>query len=500
LFWDTWQKGSGYHYIRLCDRAEPGQELLLVGGEDHRTGEGDPEDRMRRLEAWVKQRFQLEDPVHRWSGQVIEPSDHLPFLGRYPSRGKNVYVITGDSGQGFTNHTIGAMLVTDLLQGRRNPYHGLYSPSRAGLTGLLARVRANAEGATELVKGKVGVGEVKHESEIAAGSGAILTRDGVKLACYREPSGELRECAAECTHMGAIVQWNDLEKTWDCPWHGSRFTAKGKVVNGPANKPLDPPDTKTQDKEELEMHTKTPSNARPKVRRKHAPAPRAASGRPAPSTRTRTKVAKASDRPPSGGGPKGRAQDAIALLKEDHKKVKGLLSKLDKARQGDRREDLFGQIEQELLVHARLEEELFYPKFKQAVGDGHKDVRMYLEAHEEHEIAERIAAEIREHDDPGSDEYAAKCKVLKDLIEHHIKEEEDDLFPSARKAIGRDDLLVLGEDMRQRKEEMMAGDLSALRRIEAPRDAIEPGAETHRDHGHGETAAGSMWQRMRKRD
>ncbi|MEA3136501.1 MAG: hypothetical protein QOC71_782, partial [Thermoplasmata archaeon] len=323
LFWDTLTKESGYHYIRLCDRAEPGQELLLVGGEDHRTGEGHPAQRMARLEAWVQEHFQLEGPVHRWSGQVIEPSDHLPFLGRYPGRGKNVYVITGDSGQGFTNHTIGAILVTDLMQGRRNPYQGLYSPSRQALTSLWARLRSNAEGAAEMVKGKLGAGEVGDESEIPAGSGAIVTRDGVKLACYREASGELRECAAQCTHMGAIVQWNDLEKTWDCPWHGSRFTAKGQVVNGPANKALDPPDVKLdEDKEEMEpMQTKTASKARPKTsRRKGAPVPRAGRSRPAPAARTRAKPAKPARRTPV----KGRAtHDAIAMLKDDHKKVKG---------------------------------------------------------------------------------------------------------------------------------------------------------------------------------
>lgn len=227
--------------------------------------------------------------------------------------------------------------------------------------------------------------------------------------------------------------------------------------------------------------------------------------RPAPNQRASTKKSgksgkptpahRAGERPTTRSGAKG---DAIALLKADHRKVKGLLKRLDEAGGGHERKSLFEQVEQELLVHARLEEELFYPKFKQAIGDDDEDVKMYFEAHEEHEVAERIAAEVREHDDPGSDEYAAKCKVLKDLIEHHIEEEEGELFASARKAIGRQELAALGEDMRQRKDEMMAGDLDALRRIEAPRDGIEPGAE--RDLGHGERAHGSMWQRMRKRD
>jgi glycine/D-amino acid oxidase-like deaminating enzyme/nitrite reductase/ring-hydroxylating ferredoxin subunit/hemerythrin superfamily protein len=498
LFWDTWSKDAGYHYVRLCDRAEPGKELLLVGGEDHRTGDGDPVERMQRLQDWVKARFQLEHPVHSWSGQVIEPTDHLPFLGRYPNQGKDVYVITGDSGQGFTNHTIGAQLVTDLIQGRRNPYQGLYSPSRHALTSLWARLRANTEGATGMAKGRLGKGEVADEHDIPAGSGAIVTRGGVKLACYREASGELRECAAACTHMGAIVQWNDLEKTWDCPWHGSRFTAKGLVINGPANKPLDPPDLPDDDKER--MHT-MPTKTRSKTSRAHA----RTRTRPTRAPRARPGPKGAKTVPTAATGmpkayPRGRGlPDAIAMLKADHKTVKGLLQALDEAEHGKERRALFERIEQELLVHARLEEELFYPRFKEAVGDDDEDAKMYFEAHEEHEIAERVAAEVRTHDDPEADDYAAKCKVLKDLVEHHIQEEEREMFPTARKAIGRDELLMLAEDMRQRKQEMLAGGVEALRRIEAPRDGIEPGAEK-RDTGHGERADGSMWQRMRKRD
>lgn len=250
LYWDTVVPDSGYHYLRLADVAGSSNELLLVGGEDHRTGEGDPLERIRKLEEWCSARFGVSRPAYRWSGQVIEPADHLPFLGRYPGKGKNVYVITGDSGQGFTNHTAGAMLVTDLIQGRRNPWQGLYSPSRQGLTSLLRRLKGAGSAGGQSGKDKAGAGEVDDEASVPPGSGAIVTRNGVKIACYREPSGELRECAAQCTHMGATVRWNPLEKTWDCPWHGSRFTATGQVVNGPANQALDPLPASRESREE----------------------------------------------------------------------------------------------------------------------------------------------------------------------------------------------------------------------------------------------------------
>lgn len=483
LYWDTWGE-SGYHYIRLAQLGDGGRELLLVGGEDHRVGEGDPAESLARLEDWAAIRFNVSRPAYRWSGQVIEPADRLPFLGRYPGKGKNVYVITGDSGQGFTNHTAGAMLVTDLIQGRRNPWQGLYSPSRQGIGGLLRRIQAVTAGGKETAKGKLGIGEVEDERSIRPGSGAVVTRDGQKVACYREPSGELRECAAACTHMGAIVRWNTVEKTWDCPWHGSRFKATGQVINGPANTALDPPEPAREEHGE----------ARNPERKAGRPAPRVAhtphQGRPAPRRRAPTHK-------PAGRTLHG--PDAIALLKEDHRKVKRLLKQLDAAGDGAERRGLFDEVERELLAHARLEEELFYPRFKEAVGDDDEETRRYFEAHEEHEVAERVAAEIRAHRDPSSPEYAAKCKVLKDLVEHHIEEEEKDMFPTARTAIGREDLLHLGDDMRQRRHEMLAGGVQALRRIAAPADAIEPGRE-RRDRGHGERADGAAWKRMQKHE
>src|ERR1041385_6941331 len=241
LYWDTGREGHGYHYIRLAERAhQPGHELLLVGGEDHATGTGDPKASLETLEAWARERFSLAgQPAYAWSGKVLEPAKHQQFAGRYPRKGKHVFLITGDSGQGFTNHTCGAMLVADLIQGRRNPWTGLYSPSRHALSGLARRVKQQASGAVEGLAKSSPPDDPMLESAIPPGGGAVVRRDGEAVACAREPSGDLLECKAACTHLGATVRWNDLEKTWDCPWHGSRFKAGGAVVNGPANQPLD---------------------------------------------------------------------------------------------------------------------------------------------------------------------------------------------------------------------------------------------------------------------
>jgi glycine/D-amino acid oxidase-like deaminating enzyme/nitrite reductase/ring-hydroxylating ferredoxin subunit len=237
LFWTT---GEIYHYVRL-QALDDGTEALIVGGEDHRTGqEDDADQRYARLEEWMRRRFPKAGPVeHRWSGQILEPVDSLAFIGRNPMDDENVYVATGDSGNGMTHGTIAGMLLTDLIVGRPNRWADLYEPSRKSL-------RAAKTFAVENVESQVGYagwvtpGEVDSEEKIAPGQGAILRRGLTKVAASRDAAGKLTECSAVCTHLGCIVEWNSNEKTWDCPCHGSRFAPDGHVVNGPARDALKP--------------------------------------------------------------------------------------------------------------------------------------------------------------------------------------------------------------------------------------------------------------------
>ena len=225
LYWDTLDP---YHYVRLE------RDLLIVGGEDHKTGQADDGDRrFARLEAWTRERFPIGEVVNRWSGQVLEPVDGLAFIGRNPGDDDNVYVATGDSGHGLTHGTIAGLLISDLITGRRNPWADLYDPSRKS-------VRAVPEYARENVRSQVGYGgwvtggEVDSIDEIPPGHGAIVRRGLAKLAIYRDDSGRIFERSAVCPHLGCIVGWNKTERTWDCPCHGSRFAPDGHVVNGPA--------------------------------------------------------------------------------------------------------------------------------------------------------------------------------------------------------------------------------------------------------------------------
>jgi hemerythrin-like domain-containing protein len=150
-----------------------------------------------------------------------------------------------------------------------------------------------------------------------------------------------------------------------------------------------------------------------------------------------------------------RTKDAIALLKEDHEKVRGLLSQLEKAtdRNPDRRAQLLAKIEQEVKVHTTIEEEIFYPAFHEA-GRSKEDEKLFYEAHEEHHVVDVVMPEAKQ-EDPGTSQFAAKAKVIKDLIEHHAEEEEKEMFPKARKLMGKERLRELGQQMAARKRSLM---------------------------------------------
>jgi len=235
LYWDT---GDPYHYLRL--QREDDYDVLIVGGEDHKTGQAnDGNERFARLEQWTRERFpQSLDVEYRWSGQVMEPVDGLAFIGRNPLDEDNVYIATGDSGQGMTHGTIAGMLLSDLIQGRKNPWEDLYSPSRLRLKSLPEYASENINVAGQYAD-YVTAGDIKSESELRAGEGAIM-RDGVsKIAVRRDEN--VNKLSAVCPHLGCIVAWNSTERTWDCPCHGSRFSAEGRVYQGPANSDLSNP-------------------------------------------------------------------------------------------------------------------------------------------------------------------------------------------------------------------------------------------------------------------
>jgi glycine/D-amino acid oxidase-like deaminating enzyme/nitrite reductase/ring-hydroxylating ferredoxin subunit len=243
LYWDT---GDPYYYIRLAniDRVAErrnGTDFLIVGGEDHKTGqEDDAEERFKLLQDWTRERFPMAgEAAYRWSGQVLEPADSLAFIGRNPDDAPNIYLATGDSGNGITHGTVAGILLTDLIMGRSNPWEKLYDPKRVSVRAAKEYARENLNVAAQY-RDYVTPGEVKSADEIPPGSGALIRRGLHKIACYRDDKGTVHERSAVCTHLKCIVDWNSMEKSWDCPCHGSRFDPYGKVLNGPAISDLEP--------------------------------------------------------------------------------------------------------------------------------------------------------------------------------------------------------------------------------------------------------------------
>ncbi|MET0340964.1 MAG: FAD-dependent oxidoreductase [Polyangiales bacterium] len=233
LYWDTLDP---YHYLRLAGD----DDVLILGGEDHKVGQSDaPEEAWTRLERWARDRFPGAGAVaQRWSGQVWEPADGLAFIGRNPGTAKNVFICTGDSGNGMTHGTIAGLLLTDLICERTNPWRDLYDPSRK-----IVQPRAAREFVRENLNVAMAYGDwlkpaQKRVAEIEPGHGAVVRRGAHRVALYVDERGVEHACSAVCPHLGGLVSWNRAERSWDCPCHGSRFDPYGRVLTGPAKRDL----------------------------------------------------------------------------------------------------------------------------------------------------------------------------------------------------------------------------------------------------------------------
>jgi glycine/D-amino acid oxidase-like deaminating enzyme/nitrite reductase/ring-hydroxylating ferredoxin subunit len=246
LWWDTGDMKSKwvtdpYHYVRLQPYDET-HDLLIGGGEDHKTGQADEEhipeeNRFTNLISWLKQKFpMMGEIVYRWSGQVLEPVDSLAFIGRNPGD-KHIFISTGDSGNGMTHGTIAGMLIGDLILGVPNAWEKIYDPSRITLKAAGDFLKEAGNMAAQYLD-YLSPGDLKSADTLAPLSGAIINVGAKKTAVYRDEHNILHAYSAVCPHLGCIVRWNNTEKSFDCPCHGSRFTCDGNVVNGPAQSGL----------------------------------------------------------------------------------------------------------------------------------------------------------------------------------------------------------------------------------------------------------------------
>lgn len=233
LYWDTL---DAYHYVRLQEGETA--DFLIVGGEDHKTGEADDARvRFAGLEAWTRQRFApVGEITHRWSGQVLEPVDFAGFVGRHPGH-SHIYLVTGDSGQGITNGALAGLLIPALIESGDHPWRKLYDPGRVAVKAagtFLAENVTAVKGMAEHLSGPL----LPSEEKLGPGEGGLVGGGISPVAAYRDEDGVVHRLSSSCTHVGCTVHFNSFERCWDCPCHGSHFAVDGEALNAPATAPL----------------------------------------------------------------------------------------------------------------------------------------------------------------------------------------------------------------------------------------------------------------------
>ena len=221
-------------------RPRPADGGLIVVGEEHKVGhERDTRQRYATLEEWTRRHFPVRSVDHRWSAQDYMSADQVPYVGRVPGSRSRVFTATGFGKWGLSGGTAAAMVLTDLISGRENPWAGLFDATRADLVASAKKlIQENADVAARFVGDRLRAFQAPDVEELAPGEGGIYRESGNRVAAYRDETGTLYTCSAICTHMGCVVQWNAAERSWDCPCHGSRFDYRGEVLQGPAVHPL----------------------------------------------------------------------------------------------------------------------------------------------------------------------------------------------------------------------------------------------------------------------
>lgn len=231
LYWDLEEP---YHYLRQVeDERGP---LLLVGGVDHKTGAlSDTKKQYEELEHFARSRMLVGTVDYSWSSQYYESADGLPYIGEAPFE-RNVYVATGFGGTGLTFGTTAAMMISNDVLGLEVPWQKLYTPSRVRpLVSAKKFIQENSNVAGHLIKDFFKAAPEAHEemASLKRRDGKILSMNGEKYAVYRDEKNQLHILSAVCTHFKCQVNWNNAEKSWDCPCHGGRYHPNGEVMCGP---------------------------------------------------------------------------------------------------------------------------------------------------------------------------------------------------------------------------------------------------------------------------
>lgn len=216
-----------------------GEEVWLVGGERHKTGqEKEAINHHEQLELFADQHFGISSYQHRWSAQDLSTVDKLPYIGPVTENKPRVMIATGYRKWGMTSGTLAAMIISDLLLEKENPYATLFTPSRFDFDPDVKNfLQMNTDVAKHMIKGKLGNWK-ESDIELEKNQAIIIREQGERVGVYRDDQGNLGKIDTTCPHMKCEVNWNSTEKSWDCPCHGSRFSIDGKVLEGPAKTSL----------------------------------------------------------------------------------------------------------------------------------------------------------------------------------------------------------------------------------------------------------------------
>jgi glycine/D-amino acid oxidase-like deaminating enzyme/nitrite reductase/ring-hydroxylating ferredoxin subunit len=233
LIYDT---EDPYHYFRTQEI--DGVQYLIAGGEDHKTGhEENAEKSFMNLEAYLRKHFDIEEIKWKWSSQYYETVDGLPYIGNFPMHPENIYVATGFGGNGMTYGTLSAIILRDLITTGKSEYAELFDPNRLKpIAGFAEFASAAADVVSNFIKKPFNAEKIEALVDLAPGEGKIVKYEGEKIALYKDEDGKIYGISPTCNHMGCSINWNNAEKSWDCPCHGSRYNMYGEMITGPATK------------------------------------------------------------------------------------------------------------------------------------------------------------------------------------------------------------------------------------------------------------------------
>lgn len=218
-----------------------GEPMLLISGENHKTGQSNVpmKEHYSNLITFAEETFGIDRLLLKWSAQDYTTLDKVPYIGKMTNDQHRVFVATGYNKWGMTNGTNAALLITDLILEKENPYEAIFSPSRSNFVDPAVKnfISYNVDVAKHLVKGKLQTNENRIDA-LQNNEACVIEKEGQKIGVYKDDDGKLHAVDTTCTHLGCEVNWNNAENSWDCPCHGSRFTYDGEILNGPAEKPL----------------------------------------------------------------------------------------------------------------------------------------------------------------------------------------------------------------------------------------------------------------------